>query len=600
MLQTQKEYIDFLSLCKDSIDKTKIEIKKTNDDSEVQLFNGIDSKTRDKNSVNTESMSLSEWITTLQSHISNTDLIVPVIGAFSAGKSSLLNLFLGKKYLSEGIAPETALATELHYNVSEYIEAVKENGSIEKFSINDGEILKERAPEFSFLRFYINAEKLKAIEPLVLVDMPGFESPLDSHNRAIFQYAQKGVYFIALQSIEDGNITKTMLRKLEEIDRFERRFSFFISKTNLKPSSEIAKVQDYIQQQLHDNDFESEVMLLDNKENDNLKKVLEAINAEGLIKDIFATTLQSLAFDINNAIKTKIESYKRSKEENDYVLQKKVEEMQRVEQEQIACIQEARGNSSRQHANRIINNVVRKLNNSADEIAQAYKSRGQSGADCVINDLIRSSLSAELKDSMGDIANGITSRIDSTLSSMQSSVNTDALAQSISITDSIDSVRLGKGVQILLTESIRTLAKSKIGVLASIGGALKFTLPVLNPIVGILVSLIPSVLVSIFGRGSKKPNEQEEMRQIENAVISEVIPEVKRVLERQIPEIFDNQVEEMIKEISANYKDRIEQERQAVELAQKEMESQSANIESMVATCKEAIDSIQKEVKRLF
>ena len=40
--------------------------------------------------------------------------------------------------------------------------------------------------------------------------------------------------------------------------------------------------------------------------------------------------------------------------------------------------------------------------------------------------------------------------------------------------------------------------------------------------------------------------------------------------------------------------------KQAVELAQKEMESQSANIESMVATYREAIDSTQKEVKRLF
>lgn len=66
-----------------------------------------------------DSINLSEWVTTLQKHISNTDLIVPVIGAFDAGKSSLLNLFLGKKYLSEGIA----LATELHYNTSEYIEA---------------------------------------------------------------------------------------------------------------------------------------------------------------------------------------------------------------------------------------------------------------------------------------------------------------------------------------------------------------------------------------------------------------------------------------------------------------------------------------------
>ena len=116
MLQAQKEYIDFLSLCKDSIEKTSIEIKRVNDDNESGLFNSTDTtNTKAKKNVNAESISLSEWITTLQKHISDTDLIVPVIGAFSAGKSSLLNSFLGKRYLSEGIAPETALATELHW-----------------------------------------------------------------------------------------------------------------------------------------------------------------------------------------------------------------------------------------------------------------------------------------------------------------------------------------------------------------------------------------------------------------------------------------------------------------------------------------------------
>ena len=93
-----------------------------------------------------ESVYLSEWVTTLQKHISDTDLIVPVIGVFSARKRSLLNSFLGKRYLiSEGITPETTLATELHYNTSEYIEAVRKNGSVEKFSVNVTEILKDRA-----------------------------------------------------------------------------------------------------------------------------------------------------------------------------------------------------------------------------------------------------------------------------------------------------------------------------------------------------------------------------------------------------------------------------------------------------------------------
>jgi len=48
-------------------------------------------------------------VTRLQSDIEHTELLVPVIGAFSAGKSSLLNAFLGENVLGIGLTPETEL-----------------------------------------------------------------------------------------------------------------------------------------------------------------------------------------------------------------------------------------------------------------------------------------------------------------------------------------------------------------------------------------------------------------------------------------------------------------------------------------------------------
>ena len=46
-------------------------------------------------------------VTRLQNDIEHTELLVPVIGAFSAGKSSLLNAFLGENVLGIGLTPET-------------------------------------------------------------------------------------------------------------------------------------------------------------------------------------------------------------------------------------------------------------------------------------------------------------------------------------------------------------------------------------------------------------------------------------------------------------------------------------------------------------
>ena len=48
----------------------------------------------------------------LQASIRSRELLVPVVGAFSAGKSSLLNAILGNDVLSVAITPETAIPTE--------------------------------------------------------------------------------------------------------------------------------------------------------------------------------------------------------------------------------------------------------------------------------------------------------------------------------------------------------------------------------------------------------------------------------------------------------------------------------------------------------
>lgn len=70
----------------------------------------------------------------LKDAVDNMNLLVPVVGEFSAGKSSLLNKFIGKNILSVGMAPETAVPAELYYSETEYNEGVLPDGCTEKIS----------------------------------------------------------------------------------------------------------------------------------------------------------------------------------------------------------------------------------------------------------------------------------------------------------------------------------------------------------------------------------------------------------------------------------------------------------------------------------
>ena len=75
-------------------------------------------------------------VTRLQNDIEHTELLVPVIGAFSAGKSSLLNAFLGENVLGIGLTPETELATELRYSNDPHLLAIRLDGSSERLDVS--------------------------------------------------------------------------------------------------------------------------------------------------------------------------------------------------------------------------------------------------------------------------------------------------------------------------------------------------------------------------------------------------------------------------------------------------------------------------------
>ena len=97
----------------------------------------------------------------LEESLKKLGLLIPVVGTFSAGKSTLLNTFLGKEYLLTGITPETALATELHYSEDEYFEAIKLDGEIIKYEINEAEKIRNNASKYKYIRAYMNNENLK-------------------------------------------------------------------------------------------------------------------------------------------------------------------------------------------------------------------------------------------------------------------------------------------------------------------------------------------------------------------------------------------------------------------------------------------------------
>ncbi|MGB4880288.1 MAG: dynamin family protein [Thiolinea sp.] len=183
--------------------------------------------------------------------VSAGELLIPVVGGFSAGKSTALNNILGSDtILPVAVTAETAIPAELRYSTDEYINALTITGVCERHAISDLPDLSINAKNYEVVQVYLNRETLKAIEPFTLVDMPGFDAPIEQHNNAILRYLSRGSYYIYMLNTKDGNLNRQDLRRLDDIVNMGRNFSIFLTKKDLCTETELAGVHQYVADQV--------------------------------------------------------------------------------------------------------------------------------------------------------------------------------------------------------------------------------------------------------------------------------------------------------------------------------------------------------------
>lgn len=518
--------------------------------------------------------------------LKDIELLVPIIGAFNAGKSSLLNSFLEKDYLPVGITPETALATELRYSSAEYIEAVKADGSFEKYAITDLEEIKNKASLFKFLKMYINNDKLKIIEPLILVDMPGFESPLDLHNQAILEYINKGVHYIVLTSVEDGIITRSMVRQLSDIQEFGREFSFFLSKANLRADSEVKEVTETVKEQIEDHfDLSQDVVPIDNYGGKSLHKILTQIDPESLFKSLFITELKDNYYTITETINTSISALGKSKAENENAIVELKQAINELVKERDRMLAEAKEKYSDVKVNSIVEAVGTELSSSSDELVAAAINGGQEALSHLITEIVRHSLIINIKDSISEIGNEIVDNFSVNLSSINNAMSNFTISENWLNQMAANTKKMLQTVQSGISDIVNERKKKKNAdqLYKAITTVLAVTTDIALPIIEIVIFFLPDLLSGIF----KQRQQQQQKEQIRNTILTQLIPSIKRELRTKLPEIFNQQVQEVIVSISNNFESAIQEKQETIATTQRDIESKIADTEQTIAEYKD-------------
>lgn len=509
----------------------------------------------------------------IQRNITDAELIVPVVGGFSAGKSTLLNSFLGNEILPTAVTPETALATELRYSDSNYIEAVTASGAVERHQLADFARLKDNAQNFKNLRVYLNNENLKAIQPLVLVDMPGFDAPIENHNQAILNYLERGVFFVFLTSIEDGNITLSMKREIDNLQQIGKGFAFCISKTNLRAPDDVKAVQQKIAEQLEDDfDYTGQIALLDMDGGNNLKNILTAVNPDELFKLLFIDELRENYTGLIQSINVKISTFKSDRKEIEETLSALQNSLQGIEAKKQSAINDVEQRYSRDSVS-VINQAVTSaiLQQKMRLVDLAINNQGAFERE--LNDITKNALLSAVQtrfraisqDLIEEMGNGINAQLATLPDGGLAGIAMDVLANS-------GADAFGK----VANTALKSISKAIMGKVTS--ATLKALLGSVFGIVSAVLLFLPEI-ISLFTKGERERRQRE---QVEQAIINNVIPQIQQQLNSVLPDLMNQNITALINQISEQFEEQLQQKRNEIEAAEAEKAAKAAELESTI------------------
>ena len=560
MIQTQKKYSDYLQEVKNILKDTNVEISKIN---------------------------------FYEEKINNTELIVPVVGGFSAGKSTLINQFLGENILSTALTPETALATELRYSENSYIKAIKKDDTFDKYEISEIDIIKEKAKNYKYIKLYLNNQKLQEIEPLILVDMPGFDAPIEHHNQAILNYLNRGIYFIILTSIEDGNITKSVLREITNIMEFGKDFSFCLSKTNLRTENDIKAVQNIIEDQLKDYfDFNKEIILTDNSSGLELEKILNNIDIEELFKKVFLSDLRFNHIENESSINIILSTLKVSREEVLKTITELENSIKNILNKKEQMIEEAEEKYSNTNIDGIINKITNELN-LQKEVLISYAIANPNNISQEINEIVKNILIPEIRKRIKDVSNRIVDDFSIELKNLENNLDNSNFdnnwIEKISYSTKNILEKAQNGLSTIVDERRSKETDDKL--YKAITTILGVTTSFVAPIIEIIIIFLPEIIRFISG----KAKEKQQKEKISEQISISIIPEIKRKLRETIPQIFNDYLKNTIETISQEFETQLEQKRQEIIVTQQDKEDNIKDIEQEILK----LENIKKELQFL-
>lgn len=528
-----------------------------------------------------ELKTLNEKLGYIQEKMDEFTLRILFVGGFSAGKSALINAVLGNELLEEGQRPETAVASELVYDVEEYIEAV--NGDVKKRYLMEN-VAQIESKLYDYLIWHINCNELEQYEDCTIVDMPGFNSGIQEHNKAILRYAGNGNAYVLVIDCEDGSIKQNMKEFIYEIKHYDNNIAIAITKTDLKLDEDVERIKESIEAnaKILFNDYVPVITTskYDEDAGIKIKKLIEEFDKD----NIFVQQFLPQIYEAGMRCIDSMEVYKKGLKLDLSQFDKEIARHEKTKKElsdKLSREKSALENKFRNSVGpAIIADVQDALYSRMDDLERAIKG-GEKSFSMTVNNILRPIL-------LNSTQRYVEQSYDKLVAEMSNfNMDLDASLQDIGANAIEKYQQANYKIQHIAQNSDKFNTTYK-----AISTALAVATNVIAPWLELIIIFLPDVL-KLFGLGTREES-------VTNKINNEIIPKIITRLQPEVENSLMEMKEDMMAQIEEEIGSLIDNEMESLETARENKEKENQMFDEKMKEVQQDIDEINQVLEKII
>ncbi len=172
----------------------------------------------------------------------NSLLVLPLVGEFSSGKTSLINALTDSKKLEVATKPTTATIYVISFGHEKCYAKVVEDGK-ETLIEDIADLKNDKYKDAQVINVFDTSNKVPS--STVIVDTPGLSSPERKHREVLTDFLPQADGIFLTVDVNQ-QITKSLTDFIRETALTKRPVYLIITKCDTKSAADVAAVKDYI------------------------------------------------------------------------------------------------------------------------------------------------------------------------------------------------------------------------------------------------------------------------------------------------------------------------------------------------------------------